>query len=1150
MFDVTPEEIALLNDTDLRELVGRLCEAELVSHGISPTYVTWGGNQTAPDGGLDVRVMLPEGAPIDGFVPRAWTGIQVKKSNMPRGAIINEMQSAGQTRPVIQSLANKGGSYIIASSGVSVSDFALKNRRQALREGLGGVENAERLHTDFYDRSRLATWVRCHPGLVVWVKEKVGHSYGGWRPYTAWSGAAEGLEAEYLLDDKIRLHFGKGSGAPDQPVSEAIDTLRDKLAPPGKMVRLVGLSGVGKTRLVQALFDDRIGTRPLHRSLAAYTDLSDNPDPQPTGFVSDLIANGLRAVVIVDNCPPDLHRRLSDLCTGSACTVSVLTVEYDVREDQPEGTEVVTLDTSSPELIERLVARRFPNLSDVDARTIAEASGGNARIAIALAETVGRSETIAGLTNDELFQRLFRQRHDPDETLLRAAQACSLVYSFHGEELTGDDAELPRLAVLADLSPLKIYRSIREIQRRNLIQLRSVWRAVLPHAIANQLAARALEDTPLDLIEQQLVTEGTERLARSFSRRLSFLNDSPRAVEIVERWLAPSGLLGDITTLNDLRCTMFENVAPVSPAATLAALERAGESDPPAVAKIWHQHRSILRSLAYDAVLFERSLEMLARAATQSSDESDRKEASDTFLSLFTIHLSGTHATIEQRIVVVERLLRSREEKEQFLGLASLERILEASFFNATDAFNFGGWSRDYGFEPKNHGDVVGWYGSALQLIARVALDEGILRDQLARLLARQFRGLWGSAHMFNELDGLARRLATQGFWREGWIACRQTLRFDKESLPKGSLSQLVALESVLRPSSLADRVRATVLGDRSGSLNDESIDFDDNFESHFQRQEIVAQELGNAVISEAEIFDELLPDLIKGGSGIFSFGRGLASGSGDPGFTWERLLSGLELVPVDQRDVRILRGFLAELWESDRDLAHDLLDNALDCAGLKAYVPDLHSSLQLDSRALERLTQLLASENVPIEAFRNLAYGPTTCKLCSKELRDFILRIAESPDGYDVAQEILAMRLFSDRTAKRPHEFELLEAGRGILQRITFYQSHITDHKTAMIAHVCLTGADAAGIAQDVIGRLKQAVAVNETSVSQNNELLKALLTKQPITVLDALFSDKPKEQLLKFRISDHYFRHSSSPMDAVSCDDILGSGPIKVFH
>ena len=204
---------------------------------------------------------------------------------------------------------------------------------------------------------------------------------------------------------------------------------------------------------------------------------------------------------------------------------------------------------------------------------------------------------------------------------MRAAQACALVYSFQGEALTGDEAELPRLAVLADLTAREVYRHVGELMRRDLVQRRGVWRAVLPHAIANRLAARALEDTPADLVEQQLVTEGTDRLARSFSRRLSYLHDSPHAVSIVDRWLAPGGLLGDVATLTHLGRAMLENVAPVSPEAALAALERVGEGDPAVAVETWHRHRSLLRSLAYDPPLFERSVALLARAATESADE-------------------------------------------------------------------------------------------------------------------------------------------------------------------------------------------------------------------------------------------------------------------------------------------------------------------------------------------------------------------------------------------------------------------------------------------------------------------------------------------------------------------------------------------------
>lgn len=669
MFDVTPAEIAQLNDTDLRELVGRLCEAELTNRGLSPAAVTYGGDQRAADGGLDVRVALPPGTSIDGFIPRPSTGFQVKTPDMHRTKIFAEMRPAGVIRPVIQELAQESGAYVIVSSHASTADPALRDRRMALREALDGVASADQLYTDFYDRTRLATWVRGHPNLITWVKEKVGRAYVGWRPYGPWSGA-EGVEAEYLFDDALRLRLRRNE--PARRVADAIDELRDRLAQPGKVVRLVGLSGVGKTRLVQALFDARVGARPLPPSLAVYTNLQDNPDPQPTGLASDLIANRTRAVLIVDNCPPELHRRLSELCAASDSTLSLLTVEYDVREDQPEGTEVVTIGTASPELIEKLVARRYPHLSLVDARTIAEASGGNARIAIALANTVEHSESIAGLSDEELFQRLFRQRNDPNDALLLAAQACSLVYSFHGEALTGEEAELPRLALLAGQEPQELYRHVSELLRRDLVQQRGVWRAVLPHAIANRLAARALEDIPYDFIDQQLVTGGTARLARSFSRRLSYLHEHPRARSIVERWLVRGGLLGDVTALNDLGRAMFENVAPVSPEATLAALERAGNNGPEAAIPVWWRHRSLLRSLAYDPLLFERSVSLLEQAATQITDERDAKKAWDIFVSLFTICLSGTHATIEQRLAVIERLLRSGASKQRSLGLAAL----------------------------------------------------------------------------------------------------------------------------------------------------------------------------------------------------------------------------------------------------------------------------------------------------------------------------------------------------------------------------------------------------------------------------------------------------------------------------------------------
>jgi hypothetical protein len=208
-FEITADDIALLNDVDLRSLVGFLCESEARRRGLPTSCVTWGGSQTAADGGLDVRVAFPPGTIIEGFVPRAATGFQVKKPDMPRGAILAEMRPNEELREVIKKLADESGAYIIVSSTGSTSDAALKNRREAMAEAVNDLPNGSSLGLDFYDRTRLATWVRDHSGVIPWVRAKVGKAISGWSSYGPWAYAPDGTSGEYLLDEKLRIHTPK-----------------------------------------------------------------------------------------------------------------------------------------------------------------------------------------------------------------------------------------------------------------------------------------------------------------------------------------------------------------------------------------------------------------------------------------------------------------------------------------------------------------------------------------------------------------------------------------------------------------------------------------------------------------------------------------------------------------------------------------------------------------------------------------------------------------------------------------------------------------------------------------------------------------------------------------------------------------------------
>jgi hypothetical protein len=120
IFEVTPEDIEKLSDTDLRTLVAYVAEQEVLLLGQSPAGVTYGGHQNAGDGGIDVRVDLKASAP-DGYVPRLQTGYQVKAEDLGKAGILKEMKPKGILRPSIIELGKAGGAYIIVSSKGTLS---------------------------------------------------------------------------------------------------------------------------------------------------------------------------------------------------------------------------------------------------------------------------------------------------------------------------------------------------------------------------------------------------------------------------------------------------------------------------------------------------------------------------------------------------------------------------------------------------------------------------------------------------------------------------------------------------------------------------------------------------------------------------------------------------------------------------------------------------------------------------------------------------------------------------------------------------------------------------------------------------------------------------------------------------------------------
>ena len=600
IFYIDKKIVKKVDDVTARELVARLCRAELRSQELPESAVTWGGDQCAKDGGVDVRVDCPLQLRNPDFVKSACTVFQVKAENFPPSKIRHEMAPNGMLRPAIMELKEKGGAYIIVSTKDDDADSSLHPRRDSVRQCLRDHEIETAVISDFYDSRRIADWVEQHPLIATWLRYKMGCPLVGWRPYGPWAYRENDPDAEYFMDDRARIFMPNTQEGVS--ITDAISRLRQELER-RVSIRLVGLSGVGKTRLVQALFDARVcpeSPAPSPENVI-YVDLADEPKPQPQNMLEHLQDRRSDSIIVVDNCGPDAHERLTGIVMREGCRLRLITIEYDIRDDLPENTRCYRLEGSSLEMIAKLMKSKYRNLSENDADRIAEFSDGNARVAFALASTVETGGELSHLRNQELFERLFRQKKDPNEELLRCAEAASLLYSFDGSDLS-PDGEIARLAAFCETTPLTFSRNMAELKRRGLLQERGRWRAVLPHAIANALAMRMLQSVPWEFLYDSLVEQGGERVARSFTRRLGFLHDCPDAVAVASKMFACVGKLGNPTTLTDFEQQMFVNLAPLDPKGSLEAIGRASETE--GFISINNRQRTqfvrLVRSISYD----------------------------------------------------------------------------------------------------------------------------------------------------------------------------------------------------------------------------------------------------------------------------------------------------------------------------------------------------------------------------------------------------------------------------------------------------------------------------------------------------------------------------------------------------------------------
>jgi hypothetical protein len=107
--------------------------------------------------------------------------------------------------------------------------------------------------------------------------------------------------------------------------TQVIIECRELLKLPQKCTRIVGLSGLGKTRTAFEIFKDDV----YLQDLVVYIDAVNVSNI--TGLLSEWISSGLRKVIVVDNCDANIHKQIQKEVCRTDSQLSLLTLDYNLE---------------------------------------------------------------------------------------------------------------------------------------------------------------------------------------------------------------------------------------------------------------------------------------------------------------------------------------------------------------------------------------------------------------------------------------------------------------------------------------------------------------------------------------------------------------------------------------------------------------------------------------------------------------------------------------------------------------------------------------------------------------------------------------------------------------------------------------------------
>lgn len=1122
--EVTAAHVMALSPRRLAVLVERLLVAEALAGCLPMEGIHIAAEITAGDGGEDARIAWSGGPDHTPYLPRRLTQFQLKATKLSPAAAAAEVRTSnGALQPMVREVMSAGGGYVLVLSQTSVKQKLNKHEasiREAVRAA-GLIIDDEQVSVR--DASQIANWANAHPSVAAWLLQRTQPGIAGpFRDWTHWAGRYEHERSPWVVDARLPA-FQRG--------------LRELITAPRGVARILGPSGVGKSRLtLQALGPDdqeeksRIGLW----GLVLYAVESEAGGAAIKNAVQVLADAGVRAIVVVDRCDPETHQDLAGIAKRLGSRLSLITIDHEVpRYDKPPpGVLLVPkADSAMMEGIVAEVARKYPQ---EERRRIVHFAKGYPHAAILIADAWSRDQPLAAATDDALLDRvvLGRRPHSPDD--LRKAGMLLSTFGLVGIKVPYEDVtNISKLPGAPDEAALRA--AFVDLQARRVAQLRGRLLTLQPLSVALPLAARQWAQWDQATWDSVLAGHPSAGLRVRAARQLALLNQLEISREVVRAVCRHNGPFDSLDALLKPEATkVLSSLAEADPNAVVALLDRVLEpatiEDLGTIAD--DARRSLVRTLmtiAFHEATFEQGARHLMRLAA-AENESWTNNATGQFNALFHVIAGETQASAHARLRFLDDALEADDPRilKVSVGavLAGAETGSVVRTLGATG--HYGTRPALSPWRPKFWNEVWDYIGECLRRLAKLATrpDEAGLQAKVG--VGHRFRTLvsQGCIDLVEDLVGTVTS-ASGPYWPQAHESLGHILVYDREGLDADVEKRVRVLIDRLTPTDMAARVKALVTEMPWDYPIGEPLDY----KEREARQLAAVDELATELLADPDQLTQFLTPLSRGGQRMtFQFGQALAKRATTPLQWKEPILDAYAGVPEGDRNFGILAGFISGLASRHPEVVDAFKAEAASSPTFAIALPLLCHRLGITPDDVSLVCASVASGHLRTDLLSQWTFGGALAKLSPSAVAPLFDLLLTRDDGYALALDLIGMYVHGQRGRLDALRAQLLLAAQNI-DRLTSGRQNRTDayHLKELMDWILAKGPadqDACKVALTLAKKIVDLDAFDTTELARS--LLPQLLASYSEIVWpilgEAIVSDRANGWRLEHSLGDNF--------------------------